>query len=304
MAVRSRTVGSALSVRPMSGHIGAEIDGVDLGQPLSPELVAEIRATLLRWKVVFFRDQHITRQQHVELGRLFGSVTPAHPTLPPAYPHHPEILLLDNLRSRGGGRDRTEPGWHTDVTFVPNPPMASILRAVVVPEYGGDTQWANLVTAYDNLSSSVRSMIDNMRAVHRNVLASQGQVTLTDFQKTLQAKQLLAVHPVVRVHPETGERALFVNPLWTSHLLDVPARESRHILALLYEQLTDPTYTVRFRWEPGSIAFWDNRATAHLVPRDVPEGMHRSLERITLAGDVPVGPDGFQSYALSGESFD
>jgi taurine dioxygenase len=125
---------------------------------------------------------------------------------------------------------------------------------------------------------------------------------MTEFQKTLQAREILSVHPVVRVHPDTGERSLFVNPLWTTHLLDVPRRESRHILGLLYEQLADPVYTVRFRWQPGSIAFWDNRATAHLVPDDVPDGMRRLMHRITLAGDVPLGPDGFRSHAVSSPS--
>lgn len=290
------------TVHPVAGHIGAEIAGVDLAAPLTDDVVATIRAALLKWKVVFFRDQHISQQQHVDLGRRFGAVTPAHPTLPAAFPDHPEILLLDNRRSAGASRDRTEPGWHTDVTFVPNPPMASILLAHIVPEYGGDTQWTNLVVAYERLSPAVRSMIDTMQAVHRNVLGRPGQPT-SEFEKTLQSRDIQTVHPVVRVHPETGERALFVNPLWTSHLHDVPSRESRHILALLYEQLADPDYTVRFRWQPGSIAFWDNRATAHLVPGDVPAGMTRSLQRITLAGDVPVGPDGFRSTVLSGEEF-
>jgi taurine dioxygenase len=294
---------TALDVRPMSGHIGAEILGVDLGAPLDPDAVAGIRAALLRWKVVFFRDQNLTQAQHVAFGRNFGEVTPAHPTLPAAFPDHPEILVLDNKRSNGGGRDRTDPGWHTDVTFVPNPPMGAILRAVAVPEYGGDTQWTNLAVAYERLSPGVRDMVDSMRAVHRNVLTPSGEPKQNDFQRVLEAKQIYSVHPVVRVHPETGEKSLFVNPLWTSHLLDVSRRESRHLLALLYEQLADLDFTVRFRWRPGSVAFWDNRCTAHLVPGDVPPGMHRSLQRITLAGDVPVGPDGFRSYAIAGEAF-
>jgi taurine dioxygenase len=293
---------ATLDIRPMSGHIGAEIFGVDLGGPLAPETVAGIRAALLRWKVVFFRDQHINQAQHIAFGRLFGDVTPAHPTLPAAFPEHPEILLLESHRGKGN-RDRTESGWHTDVTFVANPPMGSILRGVTVPEYGGDTQWANLVVAYERLSPGVRDMIDSMRAVHRNVLTPSGEPKQNDFQRVIEAKPIYTVHPVVRVHPETGERSLFVNPIWTSHLLDVPRRESRHILALLYEQLADLDHTVRFRWQPDSIAFWDNRCTAHLVPGDVPPDMRRSMQRITLAGDVPVGPDGFRSYALSGEAF-
>jgi taurine dioxygenase len=136
--------------------------------------------------------------------------------------------------------------------------------------------------------------------MHRNALAPAGAVELTERQKAFQAKELRTIHPVVRVHPETGERGLFVNPKWTSHIVDISRRESRYLLALLNEQLSDPRFTVRFRWEPGSIAFWDNRTTAHLPPDDVPAGVRRVGERITLTGDVPIGPDGFRSTSVAG----
>lgn len=294
---------ATVEVRPMSGHIGAELFGIDLARPLTDATVAEIRAALLRWKVVFFREQHITRDQHVAFGRRFGSVTPAHPTLAAAFAEHPEVLLLDNGGRSTGKRDRTDAGWHTDVSFVPNPPMASILHGVVVPEYGGDTHWSNLAVAYERLSASTRSMIDSMRAVHHNVLGETGARSRTAFDTTMRSRDLEVEHPVVRVHPETGERSLFINPLWTSHLVGVPHRESKHLLEMLYEQIADLDFTVRFRWQAGSVAFWDNRATAHLVPGDVPDGMHRRMERITLAGDLPVGPDGFASRALLGDTF-
>ena len=292
-----------VGVRPMSGYTGAELTGVDLSEPLEPAVVAEIRAALLQWKVVFFRDQQLTQEQHVAFGRQFGAVTPAHPTLPAVFPDHPEILLLDNHRGEGKRGPRADSAWHTDVTFVPNPPMASILRGIVVPDYGGDTQWTNLVAAYNDLSETVRTAIDSLHASHQNVLVPKGHDAESDLQKAFQSQVIRSVHPVVRVHPETGEKALFVNPLFTTHIVDLPPRESRHLLALLFEQLSDPLYTVRFRWERGSIAFWDNRATAHLVPHDVPSGVHRQMQRITLAGDMPVGPDGFTSYATSGQSF-
>jgi taurine dioxygenase len=292
-----------VGVHPMSGYTGAELTGVDLTRPLERRAVEQIRAALLQWKVVFFRDQPISQEQHVAFGRLFGQVTPAHPTLPAVFPEHPEILLLDNHRGEGRQGPRADSAWHTDVTFVPNPPTASILRGVVVPEYGGDTQWTNLVAAYNDLSPTVKTAIDSLHASHQNVLVPKGQDAESDLQKSFQSKVIRSVHPVVRVHPETGEKALFVNPLFTTHIVDLPPRESRHLLALLYDQLSDPLYTVRFRWQPGSIAFWDNRATAHLVPHDVPRGMHRQMQRITLAGDAPVGPEGFTSYATSGESF-
>lgn len=316
-----------LDVRPTAGYIGAEIHGVDLSQPLEPAVVAEIRATLLQWKVVFFRDQELTQAQHIAFGRLFGTVTPAHPTLPAAFPDHPEILLLDNrvMGGAGGekrGGDKSGGGmggagagamaggglaidsqWHTDVTFVPNPPMGSILRGVVVPPYGGDTQWVNLAVAYARLSEPLQSMLDGLHAVHHNQLPIKRGDMPAALAKQFLGSGLRAVHPVVRVHPETGEKSLFVNPNFTSHIVELSRQESRHLLAMLYEHMTNAEFSTRFRWQPGSIAFWDNRATAHLVPTDIPPGVHRSMQRITIAGDTPVGPDGSTSYALEGAAF-
>jgi taurine dioxygenase len=305
---------TALEIRPLAGHIGAEIHGVDLRAPLDTETLAEIRSTLVKWKVVFFRDQHLTQDQHIAFGRQFGEITPAHPTLPPAFPDHPEILLLDNqafgkreAEDAGSRAESMAPSiesrWHTDVTFVPNPPMGSILRGLVVPSYGGDTQWTNLVVAYEQLSAPLQRLCDELHAVHHNFLpVARGELSGA-LKKQFQSQDLRSVHPVVRVHPESGEKALFVNPNFTSHIVELSRAEGAHLLAMLYEHLSNPSYTCRFRWEPGSIAFWDNRATCHLVPTDVPPGAHRSMQRITIAGDLPVGPDGSVSYSLSGESF-
>jgi alpha-ketoglutarate-dependent taurine dioxygenase len=294
-----------IDVRPISGHTGAEILGVDLTAPLDDATVAAIREALLRWKVVFFRDQFLDQAQHLAFARRFGRPTPAHPTLPAAFPDFPEILLLDN----DGGK-RGEPGhedapniesrWHTDVTFLPNPPMASILRGVVVPPYGGDTQWTNLVVAYERLSAPLRDLCDRLHAVHHNALPiGRGELS-SSLRTQFMSRPIRSVHPVVRVHPETGERALFVNPNFTDYVVELSRKEGAHLLALLYEQIADPEFTCRFRWEPGSIAFWDNRATAHLVPTDVPAGMHRSMQRITLEGDLPVGVDGEVSCSIEG----
>jgi alpha-ketoglutarate-dependent taurine dioxygenase len=292
-----------LDVRPMAGHIGAEILGVDLAQPLDAATVAEIRSTLLRWKVVFFRDQDITQRQHIAFGRLFGEVTPAHPTLPAAFPEYPEILLLGRGNEFMKDGPRIESRWHTDVTFVPNPPMASILRGIVIPPYGGDTQFANLAVAYEQLSPEVQRFIDGLHAVHHNVLPLARGEMPSGLANKFASSDLRAVHPVVRVHPETGEKVVFVNPNFTSHIVELSRQEGRHLLAMLYEHMTNPSFTVRFRWQPGSIAFWDNRATAHLVPTDVPSEFERTMQRITVAGDVPVGVDGSPSYALAGETF-
>lgn len=298
-----------LDVRPIAGNCGAEIHGVDLRQSLAAEVVAEIRATLLAWKVVFFRDQDITQQQHIEFGRYFGDVTLAHPTLPPAFAEHPEILLLDNQQgtTRGGGggygKGAVESRWHTDVTFVPNPPMASILRGVIIPPYGGDTQFVNTIAAYNGLSEPLKTFIDGLHAVHRNYLPLKRGELAGELVAKFQSTDYRTVHPVVRVHPETGEKALYVNPNFTYYIEELSHNEGRHLLALLYEHMASFEHTCRFRWEPNSIAFWDNRATMHMAPTDVPDGMRRSMQRITIAGDVPVGPDGQPSRPISGEAF-
>jgi alpha-ketoglutarate-dependent sulfate ester dioxygenase len=292
-----------IDVQPIAGHIGAEIHGVDLTQPLDASTVAAIRGALLQHKVVFFRDQPLSQAQHVTFGGYFGEVTPAHPTLPAVFADHPEILLLDNRQSAGMGGPRTESRWHTDVTFVPNPPMASILRGVIVPPYGGDTQWTNLAIAYERLSDQIKTLIDGLHAVHHNSLPILRGEMSSELKQQFESKPIRSVHPVVRVHPETGEKVIFVNPNFTSHIFELSRREGGHILDMLYEQIANPEYTCRFRWQPDSIAFWDNRATAHLVPTDIPAGMHRSMQRITLAGDTPVGADGTTSYPLEGVAF-
>lgn len=309
MAEESTTTRAAelgLDVRPMSGYTGAEILGVDLTRPLEPAVIDEIRATLVQWKVVFFRDQFLDQAQHVAFGRQFGELIPGHPTLPAMYEEYPEILVLDNVSgaTRNQGADagqppRVENNWHTDITFSLAPPAASILRSVVVPPYGGDTQWTNLVRAYSRLSPEVQRFIDGLHAVHHNVLPIERGEMPSSLAATFGATPIKSIHPVVRVIPETGEKVLFVNPNFTSHIVELTRKESGHVLRMLYEELTRAEHTVRFRWEPGSIAFWDNRQTAHLVPTDVPAGMHRWMERITLVGDVPVGPDGQPSREWS-----
>lgn len=296
-----------VEVRPLSGHIGAEITGVDLAGALTDDEVAAVRAALLRWKVVFFRGQQLTPAAQVAVGRRFGDVTPAHPTLAPL-DGHPEVLPLDSRAYRqaaGNGGISIESRWHTDVTFTPNPPFASILHGVVVPPYGGDTTWANLVTAYETLSPAIRTLVDGLRAVHRNTLHfTRPSETADELARQFTSTALSAVHPVVRVHPETGERVLFVNPNFTQHIVGLSTRESAALLGLLFEHLSQPEFTVRFRWEEGSVAFWDNRATAHLAPTDLGHlPFDRVMHRITLAGDVPVGVDGRPSETVQGGLF-
>ncbi|MGV9803796.1 TauD/TfdA dioxygenase family protein [Mycobacterium sp. NPDC003449] len=298
---------STLSVRPQSGWTGAEIHGVDLTEPLTDGQIAEIRAALLKWKVVFFRDQVIGHDDHLRFARAFGDPTPAHPlfdSIPD--PDYPTIypIFRDRFKARyGSSRGYDKTNWHADVTAAVNPPAASILRAEEIPPYGGDTQWSNTVAAYAGLSAPLRGLADGLRAVHR-FAPPDGATATDDYQRRVSRRPLLTEHPVVRVHPETGEKALYVNPGFTSHIVDVSAHESRRLLGLFYDELARPEYTVRFKWEPGSVAFWDNRSTVHLAPSDLTLDHDRRLYRVTLVGDVPKGPDGRPSVALDGEPFD
>ncbi|MHC9296051.1 TauD/TfdA dioxygenase family protein [Mycobacterium sp. LTG2003] len=297
---------SALSISPQAGWTGAEISGIDLTAPLLDEHVAEIHAALLKWKVVFFRDQFIGHDDHLRFAAAFGAPTPAHPlfdSIPD--PDYPTIypIFRDRFKARyDTSRGFDKPSWHADVTAAVNPPFASILRAEEIPPYGGDTQWSNTVAAYAGLSAPLQKLADRLRAVHR-FAPPDGTTATDDYRRRVQRRPLLTEHPVVRVHPETGEKALYVNPGFTSHIAGVSPHESRRLLGLFYDELARPEYTVRFKWEPGSIAFWDNRSTVHLAPSDLTTDHDRRLYRVTLAGDVPKGPDGQPSIALDGEPF-
>lgn len=294
----------SIRVTPLSVHIGAQIDGVDLTRPLSSAAVAAIREALLKWKVVFFRDQHLTHAQHVAFGRQFGALTIGHPVF--GYVDgHPEVYSVgrERLKSRFNGDRLVRPwtGWHADVTAAVNPPFASILRGVSIPPFGGDTQWTNLVAAYQGLSDTLKAFVDTLRGEHR-FAPPEGASASDAFKDKLKARPLASEHPLVRVHPETGERALYSSPSFLKRIVGLSPRESEQLLALLFEHSIRPEYTVRFKWEAGSVAFWDNRSTAHLAPVDIFDtDFDRQLYRITLVGDVPIGPDGRASSAIEGE---
>ena len=297
---------SKINVRPMSVHIGAEIEGVELSQPLSSETVSKIRQALLKWKVVFFRDQHLDHSQHVKFARQFGALTPGHVV----FGHdetYPEIYSVSKFRTatQNAAPPTTRPwsGWHTDVTAALNPPAASILRGDVVPPYGGDTQWTNLVTAYENLSPTFREMLDELRGVHRfEAKATTDGESVKEFETRVNRRLMVSEHPLVTVHPETGERVLYCSPSYIKSITGLTPRESQQIMELLWEHAIRPEFTVRFRWEKGSIAFWDNRATAHLAPSDIYQtDFDRQFYRVTLLGEVPTAVDGSTSRAIEGK---
>ncbi|MFT4043508.1 MAG: TauD/TfdA family dioxygenase [Gordonia sp. (in: high G+C Gram-positive bacteria)] len=296
-----------IGVHPVAGYIGAEITGVDLANPPGPQAIEEIRGALHRHKVIFFRDQNIGHGEQIAFARLFGKVTPAHPHEENAPEGFPEILPIDSRRyERNLGRKRTsyDHSWHTDVTALVNPPAASILRADILPPYGGDTAWTNLVAAYEGLPQQLRDLADTLDIKHQ--FSPKAAAGSQRARKVAEAN-LVAYHPAVRVHPVTGERALFVSPGFTRGPREIRGftpQQSEEILGLLWREATRTEYTVRFRWAPGSVAFWDNRATAHLAIADAAHLDHdRVLYRVTLEGDVPVGVDGRTSELVSGEPF-
>lgn len=294
----------AVEVKPLSIYIGAEISGVDLSQPLSPQQVSSIRAALLRWKVVFFRGQSLDHRGQIAFARQFGETTAGHVVFG-SDPKYPQIYSVAKQRkaNRFEGQElfRAWSGWHTDVTAAINPPAASILRGEVVPPYGGDTQFTNLVAAYNALSPTLRTFVDGLRGIHRFTPPAGAGATV-EFAELVRKRILVSEHPLVRVHPESGERALFVSPSFLKSIVGLAPRESQVLLEFLWEHVVRPEFTVRFRWEPGSVAFWDNRATAHLAPRDIFDSdFERQFYRVTLVGDVPVGVDGKPSSALEGD---
>jgi taurine dioxygenase len=282
---------------------------VDLREPLSDATRSSIYEAFLKWKVLFFRDQQITPEQQKAFAANFGEITQAHPVAK-GLGEHPEIWErhADEYRERSGV-DLNDPaaelprennGWHIDITFVANPAKASILLGKVVPPYGGDTLWSNLVAAYEGLSPKLQAFVDNLQAVH-----GAGGYDRAETDKRKAVGPHVSVHPVVRVHPETGERALFINPGVTRRILGLHAGESQKLLEILVAEVTRPRYQVRFRWEPNSIAFWDNRVTAHAGPIDYQYfDLPRTVHRVTLVGDLPVGPDGFVSHPVEGELFE
>ncbi|MBL7257542.1 TauD/TfdA dioxygenase family protein [Paractinoplanes lichenicola] len=274
----------------LSPHFGAIVHGIDLSK-VSDADVADIRAALVERKVLFFRDQTLDDDGQISLGRRIGELTASHPVVAGVDAEHPEVYALDSTDN--GFADV----WHTDVTFMRRPPLGSILRAVTLPPTGGDTNWADAQLAYDSLSPAVQELVSTLTAVHDGnrefgyYLAQRrnGQGNEWDGEVVTSLKPI--EHPVIRVHPETGRRGIFVNPGFTSHIVGVSEFESRAILDLLYAHLTKPEHIVRHRWRPGDVAMWDNRSTAHYANRDY-GSERRVMHRITLRGDVPVGVNG------------
>ncbi len=270
-----------LSIRPLTPNVGAEIAGIDLRRALSHEQVDAVEEALLAHGVVFFRDQDITPEQQLSFARQMGPVSI--PPFAPEFGSDPELVVLDQILPKGEDGE-----WHSDNTFMAEPPMGSILKAVALPTYGGDTCFASMVAAYDALSAPMKRLLDGLRAVHDITRALQKAIDAGHSdanQAEVQAKWPPVTHPVVRTHPITGRKALFVNGTSTVRLVGLPPREDELLLRFLCDHVRDPVFQCRFRWDLHSIAFWDNRAVQHYAVPDYAE--RRVMHRVTLAGDRP-----------------
>ena len=279
-----------IALSPLTGFIGAEVEsGAHIGE-LDDETFACLRRAWVDWKVLFFRDQHnVTTPEHIAFGRRFGELE-IHPFLPNN--GHPEIVVLDTA---GDGPARAE-AWHTDVSFRECPPDGSILRGCILPEVGGDTSWTDMEAAYELLDDKTRDQIENMTATHsirntfgRRLTPEQLEEKLAEFPDQH--------HPLVRVHPETGRRSLYVNRPFVTHIDGMDAPESNRLLQSLLRFPENVSIQCRFRWKPGSFAIWDNRSTQHAAAQDFGD-VRRRMERVTLLGSKPFGPSDSRAISL------
>jgi taurine dioxygenase len=277
-----------IETRPLTGRFGAEIFGADLSQPVSPELHREINQALLEHGVIFFRDQDVTPEQHIAFGRLFGKLD-IHPYIP-HLEGYPEIIQLGGTTPGPGPYARNSNVWHTDLTYRQEPPMASILHGVVVPDAGGDTMFADLCAAYEGLSDRMQRMLSGLVAVH----SISNTKTVQELASPREVKQLLwslekvppGEHPLVCTHPETGRKVLYVNRYFTAYVKGMHEHESSGLLRVLHEHINRPEYQCRFRWRPHSIAMWDNRCTQHYAVVDYDQ--IRCMHRVTVCGARPT----------------
>jgi taurine dioxygenase len=291
-------IGTKLHVEKVTARIGARVTGVDISRELDPDTVAAIRAALNEHKVLVFPDVTIDDEGQQRFARYFGELTTAHPTVP-ALDGAPNILPVD---SEGGGRANH---WHTDVTFVLSPPQASTLRSLVIPPYGGETLIASSAGAYRDLPEPLRAFADTLWAVHTNDHDYAVPPDGLDEESRRRREVFTSIkyqtaHPVVRVHPLTGERGLFIGG-FAQRIVGLSAGESRKILDIFQAYVTRPENILRWRWSPNQLVLFDNRITQHYAI-DNYDDQPRLLHRVTVAGDVPIGVDGKASYSIQGDA--
>ncbi|MFJ3226881.1 TauD/TfdA dioxygenase family protein [Streptomyces sp. NPDC086783] len=286
-----------IEIRKVTARIGAQVSGVDIGRPLDEETVATLRAALSRHKALVFDGVGLDDAGQQAFASHFGDLTTAHPTVP-AVDGAPNVLPVDSENGRANH-------WHTDVTFVLNPPQASTLRSITVPPYGGETLIADSAGAYRDLPQPLRQLADTLWAEHTNDYDYAVPAEDIDEERAAQRAQFTSIeyrtaHPVVRVHPLTGERGLFIGG-FAQRIVGLSVAESRKLLELLQSYVTRPENILRWRWSPDQLVLFDNRITQHYAV-DNYDGLPRRLHRVTVAGDVPVGVEGKESYSITGDA--
>jgi taurine dioxygenase len=277
----------AISIDPLTGSLGAEIGNINLAESLDEDVIAEVRQALLDYQVIFFRNQVLSPDQHKSFGATFGELH-IHPFIP-CLEGHPEIIHLESADDGPAEMAYQSNTWHTDLTYTESPPMGSLLYAKEVPATGGDTLFLNLYAAYEGLSPPMRGMLDGLTAVH-DIVCSMPADFMQQSWAPNQLGRLQKItppveHPVVCTHPETGRRCLYVNRNFTSHISGLTRVESDALLGFLYEHIEQIEFQCRFRWQPGSLAFWDNRCTQHYAAVDYRS--RRIMHRVTVCGEKP-----------------
>lgn len=275
-----------ITVTPIAGRVGAEIAGVDLASNFDDDVLAEIRAAWLDHGVVFFRDQYLNSERYLIFAQRIGEVT-RYPFVP-GIEDSPDIIAVTKLP-----HETTNFGgiWHSDTTYLERPPMATLLLARELPPFGGDTMYSSMYAAYEALSPAMQAMLEPLHAVNTSAMADVSKTRedrIKEVDDDSEPQSFEAVHPVVRVHPETGRKALYVNVAHTARFEGMTEEESRPLLRFLFEHQAKPEFTCRFRWEVGSLALWDNRCVHHNPVNDY-HGYKRVMHRITLMGDRPFG---------------
>ncbi len=268
----------------LSPELGAEISGIDLSKDFNEEIQNKIYNDLIRYKVLFFRDQNITPQFHIEFAKSFGSIEEPHPV----YPHvdgFPEIVLLENDKDNPPDTDE----WHTDVTFKNDPPFASVLYSKITPEVGGDTLWSSLSKIYDALPNELKGQIENLRAIHDMGSFRNNYMNDDDKESSIKLNKGFqefgnAVHSVVKEHPISNERFLYINPSFTSQIVGMTTTDSNNLLSYLFNFMCKPEFQIRFKWTPNTLVIWDNRCTMHYAIGDYMPNK-RVMHRVTVLND-------------------
>ena len=275
---------SAFQVNKLTRNIGAEIIGKNTFDNLTTTLCDQIYKTLIENKVIFFRNQQLSNDQHINLAKSFGEIEPPHPV----YPHveqYPEIVLLENDEKRPPDTDV----WHTDVTFKPNPPFASILNSKIIPPYGGDTLWSCLSSIYEALPSEIKKYLKTLKAVHdmgdfRNTYTNNEPIGAAHKLNEGHKKFGSSIHPIVKTHPVTNNNYIYINPGFTTHIVGLNATDSSNLLNYLFNFMNKPEFQIRFKWTNNTVAMWDNRCTMHYAIGDyMPH--KRTMHRVTILND-------------------